>query len=199
MRLVPRRLTTPAVRILELEDVKLHLRIEPDRTEEDSLLQALILAAESHLDGYSGILGRCMISQQWRVDHDDWEGRVFRLPFPDVSEVAVVYSDADNVEQMVDPTFYERLETPCGTVLRWTDAFPAPSLYDRGDAVRVTMTAGYGPAASDVPDGIIHAAKLLIGGWYENREESVIGAAVSQLPFSLAVKSLLMPFRRVGL
>jgi uncharacterized phiE125 gp8 family phage protein len=61
------------------------------------------------------------------------------------------------------------------------------------------MVAGFGDAAEDVPSAIRHAIKLLVGGWYENREESVIGVSVASLPVSLAAESLIAPYRRGGI
>jgi len=197
MKLRPIRVTPPAVRIISTADAKAHLRV--DSSAEDGLIDALVKAAESHIDGYSGVLGRCLINQVWKLSLASWPSGCMELPFPDVSAVTVTYFDGDNVEQTLDDANYELLELASASVLRWTDAFPAPSLYDRGDAINVTMTAGYGAAATDVPDAIIHAAKLLIGAWYENREQTVIGVSVGALPSSVAADALLNPYRRIGL
>lgn len=67
-----------------------------------------------------------------------------------------------------------------------------PQTYTREDAVRVTWAAGYGPAATDVPAAIRQAMLLMIGHWFENREASVVGVSVTDLP--MAVNSLLAPY-----
>lgn len=196
--LSPVRVTPPAVLPVSLEEAKAQLRVEG--TDEDGLIEGLIEAAVAHLDGWSGILGRCLINQQWRVDFCAWpSNRILRLPFPDVSAVAVVYMDADGIERTVSAGSYYRLRDARGAYLQLKNAFTWPSVEtDRPDAVQVTLTAGYGAAAGDVPADIRHAIKLLVGAWYENREETVIGTIAARIPDSVNVDALVSK-HRVGL
>lgn len=193
----PRRTVAPATRILSVADAKAHLRVDSDA--EDSDIGSYILAAESHLDGYSGILGRALITQTWRAEWANWPAYYLALPFPDVQSVTVQYYDADNALQTLPGSQYRLIEGARGAMLEWDDSFSAPSLYSRSDAIRVDMVCGYGPAASDVPADIIHAVKLLIGAWYENRENTAIGVSVAELPSSVNLDGLLYKHRRVGL
>ncbi|MUO83998.1 head-tail connector protein [Agrobacterium vitis] len=196
--LVPKRIVAPAASILTLPQVKEHCRVEEDDNTEDVLLQALIAVAETYLDGYSGILGRCMITQTWRYSLCGWPSCRLDLPFPDVSSVIVRYRDDDDQEQTLPESQYQVLEGACGSFVRWFDSFSGPSLYDRGDAVQIDMICGYGATADKVPANIIHAAKLMIGAWYANREQMVVDMAVSELPISLSAQALLATVRRVG-
>jgi uncharacterized phiE125 gp8 family phage protein len=193
----PIRTAAPALRVVDVEEAKAHLRVEVD--DEDDLIEGLVLAAESRLDGWAGLLGRCMINQTWRASYASWCGPVMELPFPDVSSVDVTYFDSDGVEQTLSDVHYGLIETAGGTAIEWRASFAAPSLSSRSDAVRVSMVTGFGAAASEVPEAIRHAIKLMVGGWYENREESVIGVSVASLPVSLAAESLIAPYRRSGL
>ena len=60
----------------------------------------------------------------------------------------------------------------------------------------MTYTAGFGAASSDVPPNVIHAVKLLVGHFYENREATAaIAGAFVALPF--AVDALLAPWKRI--
>lgn len=54
------------------------------------------------------------------------------------------------------------------------------------------MTAGYADAAA-VPQGIKQAMLLLVGSWYENREATISGATIAEVPF--AVDALIAPYR----
>lgn len=193
----PRRIAAPAARILSLADAKAHLRVDSDA--DDGLIEALILAAEGHLDGHAGILGRALITQTWRAEWANWPAYYLALPFPDVESVTVQYYGADNVLQTLPSGQYRLMEGARGAMLEWDDSFAAPSLYSRSDAIRVDMVCGYGDEASDVPADIIHAVKLLIGGWYENRENTAIGVTVAELPSSINLDGLLYKHRRVGL
>lgn len=161
--------------------------------EDNTLVQSLIQAATDHVDGYAGILGRCLINQTWRVDVGGWPGcREIRLPFPDVSAIdSVKYFDADNAEQTVTGTLYERIEDERGSIVRFLGDFSASAVYDdRTDTVRVTFTAGYGAAAADVPQAIRVAIMMLAAHWYNNRE--------GQGEIPPAVMALLTPFRRIS-
>lgn len=193
--LKPVRTIAPSGTPVSLEEIKAHCRV--DGTDSDTVLTGLLNAAVSHLDGYSGILGRCMVEQSWRVDLADWPtGGLIRLPFPDVTAItSVKYFDADNVERTVDSASYQRVEDALGSLVRLVDDYSTPSVYDdRLDAVQVTFVAGFGNAAA-VPAALKVAIMLLVSHWNENRE-AVVAGGVSELPF--AVNALVSPFRRVG-
>ena len=75
------RVTPPVEPVLTLDEAKEHLRVV--HSDEDLLIQSLIDAAVSWLDGWDGVLGRCIMPQTWRIDAADLVAG-FRLP--DVSE-----------------------------------------------------------------------------------------------------------------
>ncbi|WP_157014892.1 head-tail connector protein [Mesorhizobium xinjiangense] len=199
----PVRVAPPAEPVVTLAEAKAHLRVNAEGegsllpNEDDSLITGLIAAATEHLDGWAGILGRCLVNQDWRIDLPAWPATCIALPFSDVSSVTVNYFDQDDVEQTLSSSEYELAASATGTVVRFKKTFSRPALNDdRADAVQVTMTAGYG-AAADVPQPIKQAILLLVGAWYENREETVIGTIASPLPDSVAVNALITPYRRV--
>lgn len=192
--LAPVRTTAPATTPVSLTEAKLHLRV--DHNDDDTLITSLIQAATDHLDGWAGILGRCLVTQSWRQDFCDWPAcRILRLPFPDVTEATVKYFDDGNTENPVADAMVAVLSDTRGSFVRFSDAFTYPGLYDdRADAVQVTITAGYGDAAA-VPTAIRAAILLLVGHWYANRE-AASAEAIEALP--MAVDALLAPYRRVG-
>jgi uncharacterized phiE125 gp8 family phage protein len=57
------------------------------------------------------------------------------------------------------------------------------------NSVEVEFKAGYGTAAANVPDTIKAAMKLLVGHWFENREEVITGTISTDIP--MATKALL--------
>lgn len=193
----PVRVTPPAGGpIVTLDEIKRHCRV--DGTDSDLLLPALVQAATDHLDGWSGILGRCLVSQEWRLDVGEWPacGKV-RLPFPDVSSVAIKYSDADNADQTVSSSLYDRFEDERSAVVAFRSGFSAPALQaDRPDPVRVTFTAGFGDITA-VPQALKVAISLLAAHWFENREAVNIGNITSAVPMGFA--QIVEPYRRVGL
>lgn len=185
----PVRTVAPTSAPVSLVDAKLHLRV--DHTDEDALISALIDAATSHLDGWSGVLGRCIMPQTWRQGFAAFPADgVLRLPFPDVSAVTVVYSDTDDAEQTLSSGDYRLMDDAQSSAIYRISGVSWPATFDRPDAVRVTMTCGF----TEVPEALKAAIKLHLGTLYESREDAVIGASVTTLP--LAHEALTAPFRR---
>lgn len=76
------RVTPPTAPVVSLHDMKEHLRVLHE--DEDMLIQSLTDAAVSWLDGWDGVLGRCIMPQTWRISPSDLTAG-FRLP--DASDV----------------------------------------------------------------------------------------------------------------
>ena len=190
--LAPVRTIDPTAALVSLNDAKLHCRV--DGNDEDALITNLVLSAVSYLDGYSGILGRALITQTWRVDYAAFED-LMRLPVGNlISVLAVTYYDVNNAQQTLADTVYSSLSDTGGPFIGRKANQSWPATYTRPDAVRVTWTAGYGAAAANVPMPIRQAVLLLVGHWYENRATVNVGNIVSAIPFT--VDALLAPFRR---
>lgn len=186
----PTRAVDPASDPLTTSEVKEHLRV--DHTDEDSLIATYTAAALAYLDGYSGVLGRCLITQTWQQKFSDFpSGYKLALPFPDVQSVSVAYVDTNGDPQTLSASNYELAEGDLGAYLRLADGAVWPSTDEVTDAVTVTMVCGYGDAA-DVPAPIKAAMLLHIGTLYENRE--TLSERVSP---NMAFESLIAPYRRV--
>lgn len=184
----PVRTSAPAELPVPVAEAKANSRV--DHSDDDAVFEALIGAATAYLDGYAGVLGRCIVSQDWRQDFQDWEGQL-RLPFPDVSSATVTYQDTDNAVQTVAASAYEIVEDARGSVVVFRDAFQKPALYnDMVAPISVAFTAGYG-AVADVPEPLKAAIKLLVAHWYENREAT---GDTESLPYG--VDMLIAPYRR---
>ncbi len=82
-------LVTPPAPFITLDEARSQCRVENDQ-EENAVLERAIDAAISYLDGYRGILRRCIVNQQWRMDLAR-PCRTVRMPFPDISDVTVTY------------------------------------------------------------------------------------------------------------
>ncbi|QPC43493.1 phage head-tail connector protein [Kaustia mangrovi] len=191
--LAPVRTIAPAELPVSLEEAKAHLRV--DHADDDTLITGLIQTATDYVDGWSGILGKCLVSQTWRLDLCGFPPWVIYLPLAPVSEIVdVTYCDEDGNQQTLSPTVYRGpVIDAYGPYLYRVESESWPSTDTRPDAVSVTFTAGYG-APSDVPQSIRHALLLLVGHWYENREATSPDVP-GTVPF--AVDALLAPHRRV--
>jgi len=196
--LKPVRTAAPADPPVTVAECKSHLRVQ--HSDDDTLIGLYRDAAVHRLDG-RGLLGRCMVTQTWRQDFDCWPaGGIIRLPFPDVSSVgSLKYSDLDNVEQTVSSSLYALQEDELGPFLWLKKDFTSPShTTDRPDPVRCSFTAGYGTAA-DVPSTLKAAILLMVGDFYENRENTAVGVGLDVRPLPLGVDALIGPHCRVGI
>tara|TARA_R110002049_G_scaffold23545_10_gene83652 strand:- start:40193 stop:40765 length:573 start_codon:yes stop_codon:yes gene_type:complete len=189
--MVPVLVAPPLASPVPTPEMKTHLRI--DFADDDDHIEGLIAAATAHLDGYDGILGRCLITQTWAISLEGWPWCTFRLPFPQVSSVVLKFLDASGVEQEVDASDYQVVEMPLGTEVRFNAGFERPQLFDQNvTPVTATMVAGYG-GADAVPPPIKTAIMMMAAHWYEKREAASGG---SEMPFG--VNALIAPYRRVG-
>lgn len=174
------RIVAPAEAPVMLAEAKAQLRVDHD--DEDPLIQQYIDAATAWLDGLAGILGRCLVTQNWQMGLDAVTGPIL-LPFPDSEIDSAVFTDAagSDLDYRIDRRDQRLLVQP---------------LAGFGRPAAITFTAGYG-APADVPAAIRQAMLLLIGHWYEHREAVSLGASPSALP--MAVDALLAPYRRIRL
>lgn len=192
--LSPVLITAPENPVVSFDEASIWLRND-GVTDEKALVEALIVSATAHLDGWSGILGRCMVNQVWKVPFTGW-CRELRLPFPNVSASTVKYFDADNVEQTVAGASAAILHDARGSYVRISDDYSFPTLFDdRADVVNVTLTAGYGAEASSVPAPLRTAILLMVAHWFQNRE-AVADGALAEIP--LGAHALIAPYRRIG-
>lgn len=87
--MTPKLITPPADPLVSLADMKAHLRIAS--SDDDAQIVAIEKASVAYLDGFYGVLGRCLMPQTWRQDFDGWCD--LRIAMPDASDFVVTYED----------------------------------------------------------------------------------------------------------
>ncbi len=162
----PLLVNPPAAHPVTVDELKQDLSI--GFADDDARLDACIAAAVGHLDGYYGVLGRCLVNQTWQIKEDHWLPQ-YSFRIPDVSGVAINYLDADGVSQTVDPAFWQVLEETSGAVLRFR-GYHAPALADQSDAIEIEVTAGFG-APGDVPAALRKAIRIHAAHLYDGKNE----------------------------
>lgn len=198
--------TGPTEEPISLEEAKAHLRV--DGNDEDTLIQSLIVAAREHVET---ITRRALLTQTWDLFFDYWPGPGWRwvpphpyetlvyrpavpgwgstlvvLPLPPLQSVTeVCYTPAGGEEQTLASTEYvvDTVSEPGRIVV--TGDLPGDELAPV-NGVRIRFVAGW-PAAEAVPQTIRQAMHLLVGDFYENREESILiqGLDMQKLPFGV--------------
>lgn len=216
--------SAPAIEPVSLAEAKLHLRVETAMTDDDTLIQALIVSARTLGEQ---ITRRAFISQQWKAVLDqfpapgqnvgsaNWYGpqwgnspgpltvlradgrtgfEIFLDHAPLISVDSVSYIDTDGNTQVLSPALYkvDSVTEPCRVVPAYGTTWPGTR--NEINAVTVTYTVGYGPAASSVPEPIKSWIKMRIGAMYENREEFATGRSIVaiEMPF---IDGLLQNYR----
>ncbi|GEC15160.1 head-tail connector protein [Nitrobacter winogradskyi] len=196
--LAPVRTAAPTITPVSLAEVKAHLRV--DHTDDDAMIGALLTAATERFDGWTGILGRCLVEQTWRQDFECFSD-CLRLPLaPVLSIESITYFDGDNAQQTLAASVYNLFTDARGPYVGLKPDQPWPGIYSRRDAISVTFKAGYAttpaqgetPAQSTVPEPIKLAIILQVKLNYDPLESAV------RESYQRAIDALVAPFRRVG-
>lgn len=179
--------------IVSLAEAKGRLRV--DHSDDDSLIDALILAAQQHIDAPSGWLWRAIGLQTLELSLD---GRYLDptecvdLPYPPfVHLVSYTYDDLTGSVQTLPADFIEVTVRHGIARIRPADGARWPSAHRSADAVRVRYRAGYANPDFDAMP-IKQAILLMVGHWYRN-PEATTATKMEVLP--MGVDALLSPYR----
>jgi hypothetical protein len=165
--MTPVLVTPPSELPVRLADLQSHLRIDSD--DDLETVEGYAAAAVAYLDGWSGVLGRCIMPQVWKVRA--YAGDVV-LPMPDVSDISADYAAGPEIL-----TAIATASGPCVTITEDCDI-----------TFTCAMPAHFLPLARQ-------AVKLLVGHWYENRE--AVGAAMHETPMALDAIITAIRWRKV--
>lgn len=210
LKLVP--VASPATMPLTLEEAKQHLRLDAADTADDALVATLVRAATAAAERFTG---RALLAQTWDLFLDDWppgadepiwEGRrtgadlgrrpwAIALPRPPLRAVVHVktYNDV-GLAAIWDAAnyFVDTASAPGRLALRGGRVWPLPGRSANG--IEIRFDAGYGEAATDVPEPLRQGLRQLVAWLYENRGDAMEAAtAVS------GAAELWRPYRLVGL
>jgi len=206
----PVRISAPAEAPVTLAEAKAHLRIDHDG--DDVLIGSLIAVAVEHIDGWSGILGRCLVTQTWRQDFDGI-GHCLRLPMPALALTSVSYIGGDGSTVTLDSADAGLYHDALGSFISVLHNRPLPGLADVVAPVTIVADYGYG-SANDVPSPIKAAILLEVGRLFGMARSDVgvkkdvvegVGSkewdvsGIIDVQFSGAAANLLAPYRRVSL
>lgn len=174
---------------VSVADAKQQLRIDADDTSADDHIARLCAAAHRAVENS---LGYPILRQTRRTALFGFPaGCGLWLGGGDALTVSAVrYFDTSGVQVTLPPTAYY-----LDAISRPAALYPAgswPATLTRPGSVEVDWVAGWAKA-SDVPEDLVHAMKLLISHWDQNREAVVIGSISSTV--QLTVDALLEPWR----
>ena len=138
----PIRVTAPAMLPVSLDDVKKALRV--DSADDNDLLTNLIQSAVDHYEGWTGILGICLVEQTWRQSFDRYE-HCIRVPLgPVIAVDAITTRNEAGTEIPVPPSDYTAETDAAGRpFVRFADAFSMPNDIAARSAISVDYRAGW--------------------------------------------------------
>lgn len=208
-------ITPPALEPVTLTEVKTHLRLPSDATE-DTYLGTLIAAARQYCEQETR---RAFITQTWELSLDGWGGSgkdewwdgvregsldlftgsadVIELPLLPVVSITslTTYNEADQPTIVAASTYL--LDRVQGRLMKKNQVTWPTNLRNRQSVV-VRYVAGYGSAAVDVPMALRMATLQLISHWYENREY-VVATGLQPVAIALHVTSVLRKYKAARL
>ena len=180
-------LAGPAVEPVPLADMKTYLRI--DQEAEDDLVASLVAAARGTVEGATRL---ALVAQTWRVTLPVLlrPGRVPLPLWPVLSVEAVRLLGAAGTVELAPEAYRLDASGDPAILSIAPDAVPPDAALG---AVAVDLTAGFGPAAADVPPSLRLAVRRLAARWYAERgDEARPGAG----PLDPDIAALVAPFRR---
>lgn len=183
-------LAGPAAEPLTRAEAKAWLRI--DHAAEDTLVDALVSAARRLVEVETG---RALMEQTWRFALDCWPLRgIIPTPVSPVREiVSATVAAADGTPVAVPEGALTLVADRAPALLRVDRALaPAPARPYGG--ILITLKAGYGPDAADVPADLVQAVRLVLAHFYEHRDGP---GEAGRLP--AGALALLAPYRVVRL
>lgn len=184
-----RLITAPAVEPMTITEAKLYLKV--DTTADDNLITELIKAVRIDVEK---ILGYKLINQTWDYFTDDFTDPII-LPLQPVSSVTYIkYYDPNKVLTTLAATEYYLFTDTEPAVIEPVTSFPVEG--DFPGAVNVRFVAGFGAAATNIPEIelIKRAMYLILGDAYENREDTVVSSrTIASIPN--CARNILMPLR----
>ncbi len=181
----------PTVEPVSLVEAKRNLRITAADSDDEIL--SLIKQSREQVETDTQLQ---LINATWVMTLDYFPAEI-EIRKPPVSSItSVAYIDFNGDSQTFLSTKYklDDKSKPARLVPVFNDAWPTT----RGEinAVTVTFVAGYGAAATAVPELAKRAMHLLIAHWFNNREAVIIGPTGSALP--LAYKTIIQSLRWGG-
>lgn len=173
---------------LTLANVKLHLNVSS--TADDALITTYIQAAMLFLENRTN---RAFMHQTRTLTMDSFsdaryvrDRRIYpnRTPLVNASSTqGITYYDSAGTATTLASSDYV-WSTGGGYI---AEAYNAtwPSVYSQPGSVIITYVAGHSSVSTGIPMNIQHAAKMVVGHWYRNREAVLTGTISKDIEFGV--------------
>jgi len=180
--------TAPASTPITLAEAKAFLRVDSDYDDDDTYITSLISVATQVVEQYTR---RRLITQTYIIYYDEFPPYIDLQIGEVASVVEIRYYDENNDLQRLPTNQYDVDTRVRPGRIYQSNTGDFPNTYERPNAIEVEFIVG--GSASDVPAPIVQAIYIIVGRYYENRQDVVMGTQVNELP--LMVEYLLTPYR----
>tara|TARA_R110000751_G_scaffold90246_1_gene177258 strand:- start:17035 stop:17640 length:606 start_codon:yes stop_codon:yes gene_type:complete len=184
--------TLSSTSLVTQAEAKTHLRVSQD--DDNTYIDNLILVAQQTIENYCNLLlFRTTVIQRGNCWVD--VSSLYFSPVKNSGAAAVThikYYDVDNVLTSWAATNYivDIYSQPVRIGL--APGIALPGLANRIDAIEVKYSIGTNTVA-DIPMALKQACLILVGQWYENRQEAVVGRSVGTIP--MTARYLMEPYK----
>jgi len=180
--------TAPTSTVISLSEAKAFLRIDSDYDDDNTYITSLINVATQVVEEFTR---RRLMTQTYNIFYDEFPPYI-DLQIGEVASVThIKYYDEDNTLQTLATDQYDVDTRVRPGRIYQSNTGDFPNTYERPNAIEVEFIVG--GSASDVPAPIVQAIYIIVGRYYENRQDVVMGTQVNELP--LMVEYLLTPYR----
>lgn len=170
--------TAPSTTPVSLAEAKTHLRVTG--TDDDTYITTLIDVATQTAEEF---LNLKLMSQTWVLYLDEFPDYfdllIGTLKTADIG--GIKYYNTSNALTTLATSNYFIDEFHRPARVYFADDFTIPDTFDRPNAVAVEFTLGFS-TASNVPAPIRQAILLMIGTYYEIRQNVVTGTIATHIP-----------------
>ena len=180
--------TAPASTPITLAEAKAFLRVDSDYDDDDTYITSLISVATQVVEQYTR---RRLITQTYIIYYDEFPPYIDLQIGEVASVVEIRYYDENNDLQRLPTNQYDVDTRVRPGRIYQSNTGDFPNTYERPNAIEVEFIVG--GSASDVAAPIVQAIYIIVGRYYENRQDVVMGTQVNELP--LMVEYLLTPYR----
>ncbi len=173
--------TQPTFEPVTVGDVVSRLRLD-ESAEENALISSLITTARQKIEAEYGLVCAETVFDQF-LDCYPKDYTIRLQKWPILSVTSFKYLDSEGTLTTLASTQYDsklninpaRIQPAYG--IQW------PTLRNVSEQIQIRFSAGYS-SQSAIPETIKTAIILLIGHWYENREQTTI-ADLRNIPFGV--------------
>jgi uncharacterized phiE125 gp8 family phage protein len=164
--------------VVSLDDFKQHINWDADDDSQDTVMTAFIKAATEQAQQFTD---RQFLNATWTVLLRQFPSRIALPKSPCSAVSSVKYYDLNNTLQTLSATEYKVKDGGAygHHIVEFDGTIPA--VHDKPDAIIIEYVAGYGAAASSVPNALVVAIMIQAANYFANRESEQTGTNAVQL------------------